>query len=81
MDNSVLFSKRIISPCKDCKDRWSECHAHCEKYKEYEIKRNEHYEQKFRESEHEQEMYSIEGQRIERYKRLRSRKRPRSSKS
>lgn len=28
------------APCKDCPDRWAECHANCEKWAEYEKKRD-----------------------------------------
>lgn len=33
-------------PCKDCPDRWAECHANCEKWAEYEEARREYYKQK-----------------------------------
>ena len=26
---------RLMSPCKDCSDRHTACHDHCEKFKEY----------------------------------------------
>lgn len=77
MDNSVLFSKRIKSPCKGCEDRWSECHSHCETYLEYERKKFDLYKEIFKESTFEQEQKNIIRQRNETFKRLRSRKRPR----
>ena len=29
--------KRTVSPCYDCKDRHSGCHAECEKYKSWKV--------------------------------------------
>lgn len=26
---------RLIPPCKDCTDRHTACHGHCERFKEY----------------------------------------------
>ena len=38
------MADKIQAPCvKDCPDRSAECHAHCEKYLEYEKARNEKY--------------------------------------
>ena len=35
---------KVKQPCaKDCPNRSAECHAHCEVWKEYEIKRNQGY--------------------------------------
>ena len=31
------------SPCKDCPDRWAECHAVCERWAEWEKAKTEEY--------------------------------------
>lgn len=42
-----MFETRIIPPppsnvpCKDCPDRHTGCHGHCEKYKQFKIRTNE----------------------------------------
>ncbi len=75
MNNTVLFRKTIYSPCKGCEDRYAECHAHCEKWAEYEEKRNEMYKERRTEAEREQIMYDIEMKRIDTYRKQRGRKR------
>lgn len=30
-----IYGNSIFSPCKDCKDRHSGCHAECEEYKAF----------------------------------------------
>lgn len=36
----------MMPPCKDCPDRWAECHANCEKWAKYEEARNAAYKEK-----------------------------------
>lgn len=50
-------------PCNGCPDRWSECHAHCEKYAEYEQARNAEYAEWHKAAEQARILNEIEWQR------------------
>ena len=51
------------APGKYCPDRWAECHANCEKWAEYEKKRDAFYKKRAKLAEAEHDMRAIEVER------------------
>ena len=76
MNNSVLFRKGATkNPCYQCPDRSAECHAKCERWAEYEAKRNERYAMQKKQREFNEMMGEIECHRIEVSKKFKGRRR------
>ena len=48
------------APCYKCPERSAECHAHCEKWAEYEKARNAEYERVKKLKEQARDMYEVE---------------------
>lgn len=75
MNNSVLFVNSIKSPCvKDCPGRSSDCRKTCEPFKKYEALKKEDYARRLEKALENEMMDDIESQRIQTYKRKRTRK-------
>ena len=74
MNNSVFFRSQLKAPCFKCPDRTSECHAYCEKWKDYETAKKEEYEAYINDAKNIWRMNEIEADRIEKYKKYKSRR-------
>lgn len=44
-----MFSKFDSAPCKGCTDRHAGCHPECDRYKDFEVRRNAFYEERDKE--------------------------------
>lgn len=59
----------VKAPCYMCPDRTAECHAHCEKWAEYEAARNAEYEKRNKDGERSRIIHEIEWERSRRVNR------------
>ena len=55
-------------PCKDCEDRHTACHSHCERFKEYKYNLEEK-KRKERNEKHYQDLHFIDKKRTARHRR------------
>lgn len=58
----------VKAPCYKCPDRTAECHAHCDRWAEYELARNADYERRLKVGEQGRIINEIESRRYRRKK-------------